>query len=77
MINIYFILDRLTRASPLLIYLYMFLNYVLFGYKKYLLLGFIIQYSYKCFRIKQKFMHILLFRNIIGDKIKNIFSYPS
>ena len=28
------------------------------------------QYSYKCFRIKQKFMHILLFRNIIGDKIK-------
>ena len=31
------------------------------------------QYSYKCFRIKQKFMHILLFRNIIGDKIKNIF----
>ena len=35
------------------------------------------QYSYKCFRIKQKFMHILLFRNIIGDKIKNIFSYPS
>jgi len=71
MINIYFILDRLTRASPLLIYLYMFLNYVLFGYKKYLLLGFI-------FLGSDIFNHILKeygFKKFMGNKKFPVLGY--
>ena len=59
-------LDRLTRASPLLIYLYMLLNYVLLGNTKYLLLGFIFfgsdilnhilkEYVFRIFMENQKF----------------------
>ena len=63
MINIYFILDRLTRASPLLIYLYMLLNYVLLGSKKYLLLGVIFFGSDILNHILKEYVFRILMRN--------------
>jgi len=64
MINIFFILDRLTRASPLLIYLYMFLNYVLLGQKKYLLLSIILFGSDICNHILKEYV----FRPLMGNE---------
>ena len=69
--NIYFMLDRLTRASPLLIYLYMLLNYVLLGNTKYLLLGFI-------FFGSDIFNYILkeyVFMTFMGNKNYPVFGY--